>query len=124
METAIKDKTVEPAASVDRNDTALVIPQEKHNDLIEGLKDNIRPQRRSEDVSSYVDSGDKLARSSQSESGAHKNSGTVQQHNPIDVAAAMFNRIDRDGNGVVTHIELIKALRGDRKVAAVRIYLP
>lgn len=46
--------------------------------------------------------------------------GEERQPDPVEVAIQMFKRIDRDGNGAVTHVELIKALRGDKKVAAVR----
>ena len=122
----IKPKSAGPTASAARKTEATVeTSQQKRNDRTEESTDNMRAQLRSDNVSSYVDSGDRQANSSQYDSGSRKSGNNVQENSqprtPVEVATAMFHRIDRDGNGVVTHIELIKALRGDRKVAAVRI---
>jgi Ca2+-binding EF-hand superfamily protein len=80
-------------------------------------------QRHEADYSSDIDDqgssgGHSRSHSRSRDSPSPSPSPPAPASDPVEVAIRMFKRIDRDGDGSVTHIELIKALRGDRTVAA------
>lgn len=110
-----RSKSSEAAACLPRMETA----DENLNNGLLFDGDKSVPNRKSlksdDDSEAYVDSLSHQRSTSSNMNAPLK----IEANDPVDMAITLFKKIDRDSNGVVTHVELIKALRGDSKLASV-----